>query len=356
MSHVSVRTPISILQEVCAKRGLSPVFELVSNEGQVHDPIYVYQCTAGSITAVAKGCSKKKAKHQASYLVLLQLLGANPTAPHEKTALRDLRLAAAATLGLDYGCPLDGGEVDFAVRAPAIDPKVNSVGELQEYCQKNMWPSPVYEFNECLPSLTDGYKYHCTVKLWKWKCSGFGASKKEAKRKAAADFLKAIIDNCLSIPVEELEAIEEDNLPLLEKKDLNSLKDRQSNNEKAAKSVRKLLSGVFTSRGKLPQLNLEGKIAGDTDVYRTLDTILEKHKLTVTYSIVKLTNSGKVYCQAQLSTIPPQVVASRPSATAEEARMDAAYRCIIYLNIMTMPAPLFNDAWFRKWPLEVGKC
>lgn len=348
MSHVSVRTPISILQEFCAKRGLSPVFELVSNEGQVHDPVYVYQCTAGNTTAVAKGCSKKKAKHQASYLVLLQLLGTNPTTPNEKTTLRDLQLAAAATLGIDYGCLLDGGEVDFAVRAPAIDPKVNSVGELQEYCQKNMWPSPVYEFNECLPSLTEGYKYHCTVKLWKWKCSGYGVSKKEAKRKAAADFLKAIIENCLSIPVEELEAIEEDNLPLLEKKDLNSLKDRQNNNEKAAKSVRKLLSGVFTARGKLPQLNLDRTIVGDADVYRKLDAVLDSHKLTISYSIVNFTNSGKVYCQAQLSTIPPQVIGSRPFDTAEEAHRDAAYRCIIYLNIMTMPAPRFDDAWFRK--------
>ncbi|VDN16676.1 unnamed protein product [Dibothriocephalus latus] len=331
-------------------------------------------------------------------MVLLQLLGTSPTTPHEKAALRDLRVAAAATLGIDYGCTLDGDDVDFAFRAPAIDPKVNSVGELQEYCQKNMWPSPVYEF--------------------------------KAKRKAAADFLKAIIDQGLSIPTEELEAIEEDSLPLLEKKDMNSLKDRQSNNEKAAKSVRKLLSGVFTSRGKLPQLNIDSTAVGDKDVYRTLDAILETHKLTISYSIVKSTNSGKlllslisalpiriiyldilpiltidpslysfvisslnldrlfttlravhylldkkyallpslktmlcggrasryvfykkrkVYCQAQLSTLPPQVIGSRPFETEEEARKDAAHRCITYLKIMTMPAPRFDDAWFRYY-------
>lgn len=49
------RTPISILQEVCVKKGITPVYELVSSEGPIHEPNYVFLCSAGPFSATSKG-------------------------------------------------------------------------------------------------------------------------------------------------------------------------------------------------------------------------------------------------------------------------------------------------------------
>jgi dsRNA-specific ribonuclease len=77
----SQKTPVSLLQELCAKCGIVPTYEIMSSEGQIHDPIFVYRVTASDIIATAKGNSKKRAKHAAALAVLneirLKSLGRN---------------------------------------------------------------------------------------------------------------------------------------------------------------------------------------------------------------------------------------------------------------------------------------
>lgn len=51
----SSQTPIGILQEVATKRALIVHYEMVANEGEAHEPIYVFQCTVGKIAALGKG-------------------------------------------------------------------------------------------------------------------------------------------------------------------------------------------------------------------------------------------------------------------------------------------------------------
>jgi len=49
------KSPISLLQELCMKRGLTPHYELTDSEGPVHQRVFTYKVTAGSFTAVGKG-------------------------------------------------------------------------------------------------------------------------------------------------------------------------------------------------------------------------------------------------------------------------------------------------------------
>ena len=55
MYSSSSQTPIGILQEVATKRGLVVHYEMVASEGEVHEPIYVFECKVGKTVAIGKG-------------------------------------------------------------------------------------------------------------------------------------------------------------------------------------------------------------------------------------------------------------------------------------------------------------
>ena len=41
------KTPVSLLQELCMRRGISPKYDLLQIEGAVHEPTFVYRVTVG---------------------------------------------------------------------------------------------------------------------------------------------------------------------------------------------------------------------------------------------------------------------------------------------------------------------
>ena len=49
------KTPISYLQEYCTKRGLTPQYDLIANEGAVHEPTFLMRVTVGETVANGKG-------------------------------------------------------------------------------------------------------------------------------------------------------------------------------------------------------------------------------------------------------------------------------------------------------------
>ena len=56
MDALQGKTPISYLQELCTKRGFTPQYDLIANEGAVHEPIFVYRTTAGpDLVGTGKG-------------------------------------------------------------------------------------------------------------------------------------------------------------------------------------------------------------------------------------------------------------------------------------------------------------
>ena len=55
MSFLQGKTPISFLQELCTKRGITPQYDLIANEGAVHEPTFVFKVTAGEFIGTGKG-------------------------------------------------------------------------------------------------------------------------------------------------------------------------------------------------------------------------------------------------------------------------------------------------------------
>jgi len=49
------KSQISLLQELCMKRGFTPHYELIDSEGPVHQRVFTYRATAGSFAATGKG-------------------------------------------------------------------------------------------------------------------------------------------------------------------------------------------------------------------------------------------------------------------------------------------------------------
>lgn len=55
MSVPAGKTPISFLQEICTKKGITPQYDLIANEGAVHEPTFVIRVSVGEVTATGKG-------------------------------------------------------------------------------------------------------------------------------------------------------------------------------------------------------------------------------------------------------------------------------------------------------------
>ncbi len=54
---VVLKTPISLLQERCSARGLTPQYQLLTHSGTVHTPMFVFSCAAGGFNSAGKGCT-----------------------------------------------------------------------------------------------------------------------------------------------------------------------------------------------------------------------------------------------------------------------------------------------------------
>lgn len=118
------------------------------------------------------GASKKRAKHQASYLILLKMLNSRLLTESEKNTLRDIHIAAVNVLGSDFMDSLDDIELDGLPNKIKQEEEGNFVGQLQDLCQKNTWPPPSYEFLTIPQSTPSGNEYSCKVRLWKWTHTG----------------------------------------------------------------------------------------------------------------------------------------------------------------------------------------
>ena len=71
----AAKTPVSLLQELYVRRGLTPKYDLVQIEGAGHEPTFKYRVTIGEFVATGCGQSKKKAKHSAAKSILDKLKG-----------------------------------------------------------------------------------------------------------------------------------------------------------------------------------------------------------------------------------------------------------------------------------------
>lgn len=76
MAALPTKTPVSILQELLSRRGITPKYELVQIEGAIHEPIFRYRVLLSTeFVATGTGRSKKEAKHSAARNLLELLVG-----------------------------------------------------------------------------------------------------------------------------------------------------------------------------------------------------------------------------------------------------------------------------------------
>jgi len=269
------KTPVSLLQELCMRRGISPKYDLLQIEGAVHEPTFVYRVTVGEFAANGSGQSKKKAKHAAAKAVLdiiIQGGAAGAGGPASGQSGAPPELSSQIVSPYDDGIP------------------GNPVGSLQELCMARRWPPPTYELTS-----EEGFPHErtfsicCTIGTTKE--IGSGKSKKLAKRQAAYKMATRL----KGTPAEQ--------------QPINVLADDDD------ESI------------SLSSLNI--------NFIQMLQDIAEEANFVVTYvDIEELSVSGSHQCLVQLSTLPVAVCYGTGS-TVKDAQASASHNALEYLKIMT---------------------
>ena len=329
------KTPVSLLQELYVRRGITPKYDLVQIEGAVHEPTFKYRVTVGDFVATGTGQSKKKAKHAAAKSVL------------EKMRASQQRAAKNTDSGgnniADDGNPDDTALVPAskqphlpAVVVPELSPasvlspyddgiEGNPVGELQELCINRRVQPPAYEV-----SLEEGQpherKFIIACVVGKQSEMGTGKSKKLAKRQAAARMLKRLKSQPAENEAEHYQLVDEDDLA-------QGIATMDVNGGGGVGGLHRNLKAKEGSKLHALLSTTIEELAGHCE--DRLEEISEEQGFHVTYAdLEERSSDGKAYCLVQMSTSPMAVCfgsAEEPKAAREAAALDA----LQYLKIMT---------------------
>lgn len=157
-SGLESKTPVSLVQELLAKRGHSPVYTLVYDGTNSHNPHFIFRVTGLGKTAIGEGNSKREAKHAAAEKFLNLV---NDT-------VKDL---------------------NDAMKNPHSDKlKENVIGALQQFCQTYRLSTPKYEHVDTEgPANASIFYTKCTVSSKETIAEG--PSKQQAKHIAAYQML-----------------------------------------------------------------------------------------------------------------------------------------------------------------------
>ncbi|WAQ95020.1 PRKAB-like protein [Mya arenaria] len=280
------KTPISYLQELCTKRGITPQYDLIANEGAVHEPTFIMRVTVGEIISSGKERPQPDPWYRHPRAERFwRCLGHNPA-------------------------PVEGDGVG------------NPVGELQELTQKKLMKPPIYEFtSEQGPP--HAREFVCTVKLGKIQEKGSARSKKSAKRIASQNMLnhiRGLVEEGGNAVIEEEE---EEEIPLSVeplKASYTALKEGRVKvpvlTPKQNKEIQKFYQNV-TKKSTKQLKNLQGKPlnAPATNYCQMLQEIAEAQRFEVVYTDI------------------PELSAYGP--TVDEAHANAAHNSLQYLKLMT---------------------
>jgi len=362
------KTPVSLLQELYVRQGITPKYDLVQIEGAVHEPTFKYRVTVGDAVATGCGASKKKAKHEAAKNILTKLKAAQKyvqastfndnlsSAKSDEAQNNSIHSTRPSTASAVVNVQLPNLETDLM--SPYDDGiSGNPVGELQEICMNRRMQPPVYEVSleEGLPHERN-FVINCLVGT-KFRESGCGKSKKLAKRKAAAKMLATlkaqpiIVDDCDHIGGfsgigGKCLPIDEDELALGIAQRNAMLKGQKNKDQGGMYSVSNLLqhlklpnkNGTKITSLQDPTLNIfcEESTESGKDMEKYLQDIGDEQEFTITYvDVEEKSKSDKFHCFVQLATNPVAVCFGIGEKSAEDARYDAARNALEYLRIMT---------------------
>ncbi|KAL5289742.1 TARBP2 family protein [Megaselia abdita] len=315
----TVKTPVSILQELLSRRGITPSYELVQIEGAIHEPTFRYRVSFSDkeipLTAMGSGRSKKEAKHAAAKALIDKLTGV--TIIDKTTALNENKL--------------DNIE-DNVVGNP--------IGWLQELCMSRRWPPPIYE-TEMEVGLPHERQFTIACTIGKYREVGQGKSKKIAKRLAAHKMWNRL----QTTPIENVLAtsntnnfdddIEQYRFFMSRYGDVKDSSVQTINNsysQKVAQFHKTLKNSKGTKLGDLQNVCLKDQ---NLDPAKFLEEISQEQQFEVTYvDIEEKSYSNLSQCLVQLSTLPV-AVCHGVGTNAQEAQTDAAVNALEYLKIMT---------------------
>lgn len=362
------KTPVSLLQELYVKKGITPKYDLVQIEGAVHEPTFKCRVSVGEVYATGSGQSKKKAKHEAAKSILTKLKIAQQKGlfdSHASQAQTD-PVAAAAAAGDDPAAAMAAAHAAAAAATAAAMKEVelpanleedlvspyddgisgNPVGELQEVCMNRRMQPPVYEV-----SLEEGaphernFVINCLVGS-KFRENGCGKSKKLAKRKAAAKMLATLKSQPVLVDDNDGGGaaggglasvdIDEDELVLGIAQRSAMLKESTSSLGQMARFYRSLKTKKGTLLDNLHERGTNEDFEPTEANYKLLEEISDEQGFCVTYvDVEERSKSGKFHCFVQLATNPVAVCFGVGISDAREARLDAAKNALEYIRIMT---------------------
>ncbi|KAK3871414.1 hypothetical protein Pmani_017700 [Petrolisthes manimaculis] len=316
------KTPVSLLQELCMRRGISPKYDLLQIEGAVHEPTFVYRVTVGEFAANGSGQSKKKAKHAAAKAVLDIIIQGG---------------AAGAGGPTPGGAPGAAPELSTQIVSPYDDGiPGNPVGSLQELCMARRWPPPTYELTS-----EEGFPHERTFSIactiGNTKEIGTGKSKKLAKRQAAFKMSQRLKDQPVEQPpVNVLDDDDEIAQKLAAR--YSGLKDNKvlSLTTTDSRKVSHFHKNLKQAPGKkLQDLQTISLSSLSLNFVQMLQDIAQEANFVVTYvDIEELSVTGQHQCLVQLSTLPVAVCYGTGSGV-KEAQAAAAHNALEYLKIMT---------------------
>ncbi|SPP85778.1 interferon-inducible double-stranded RNA-dependent protein kinase activator A homolog isoform X4 [Drosophila guanche] len=284
---LAMKTPVSILQEILSRRGITPGYELVQIEGAIHEPTFRFRVSFKDkdtpFTAMGAGRSKKEAKHAAARALIDKLMG---------TQLAEATNSAAAAAVTDPTAPGSGGDCPNAAIGDASDKIVgNPIGLLQELCMQRRWPPPSYD----------------TVTQ-------------------------------MGLPHERLFTIA---CTILQNREIGKGKSKKIAKRLAAHKMWSHLQETPIDAAKIPDVcnELEGDKTclknASVDHPKLLTDIAAENQFEVTYvDIEEKTFTGQFQCLVQLSTLPVGVCHGT-GPTSRDAQRHAAQNALEYLKIMT---------------------
>lgn len=173
---MSIKTPVTILQEFMVRRHETLNYELICNGVGTHEPLFKYRVTGLGKTAFGSGKSKKEAKHEAARLLLYIL----------KEEVNVPELISSEILNEMPSCY---SPYDHTI-------KDNAVGALQIFCCDNQLQDPKYELVlDVGPPHFKQFTIRCTVSSFSFEATA--RTKKQAKHRCSNGVLK-LLKLCLS--------------------------------------------------------------------------------------------------------------------------------------------------------------
>ncbi|KRZ86590.1 Ribosome biogenesis protein bop1-B, partial [Trichinella sp. T8] len=309
-----VKSPLSLLHEICGKKGLTPMYELLTSQGQGVDSLFVYRLCIDSVVATGRGKSKKLAKQNAALNWLMMIV---EQGNHRNWGISGQTSAEAKQFLLRLAAYKDDEQGGVNGDGNAKNNTVY-VNVLQEFCIQKHYLKPVFT-EEGMCGAQHDQTFFVSVELGEYKKTGSGRSKKLAKQNAA----HLMLDFLYNTPEDELNAhllIEKAEDPMLNGQlrkafELRSLTVKSIIGEYDVHYDSNFSLETFKNMDLIHQipadihLGLFSAISNELDLDYAMSEMLDNDKNVVLFMQIKshpsmvLVGSGKTFEQARLSVI-----------------------------------------------------